>query len=132
MPLYEYLCGRCGRPFERAAPMSESGRPRRCPKCRGMGKRVPSLPRCRTETTLSHQVRDSYATAGHKVDSWGDVKRLERDGTCVLVNRHDLDTAERNRKTEFRRRMRVAREKVCDERITISSKKGKRRAVQVG
>jgi putative FmdB family regulatory protein len=127
MPIYEYQCGRCGTVFEKTLPMSQSAGQRRC-TCGGLGRRIPSLPRLWTDTNLSQQVRDSYAVAGHPVESWNDVKRLEKDGTCVLANQHDFDTAERGRKSEFRRMMRVAREKVCDESIRIPSKPKRRKA----
>lgn len=117
MPVYDYACGRCGAVFERSAPMSESDKKRRC-ACGGMGKRVVSLPRLRTETTLTDSVRASYAVAGHKVESWGDVKRLEKDGTCVLVNQHDLDHAEGRNKKIFRENLRVAQQRLEDH-ITV-------------
>ena len=119
MPAYEYRCGRCGERFEKCAKMAESDRKRRC-ACGGMGKRVVSLSRLRTETTLSDQVKRSYAVAGHKVESWRDVKALEKGGECVLASRHDLDWAEGRNKRLARENLRVAVQKL-DDRITIHS-----------
>lgn len=126
MALYEYQCHRCGEVFEQSAPMAESGKKRRC-RCGGLGKRVVSLPRLRTETTLTDYVKRSYAVAGHRVESWRDVKRLEKDGACVLVNRHDLDYAEGRNKKIFRENLRAAAQKLEDRVVIRSGRKRKSR-----
>ena len=48
MPIYEYLCGGCGREFEELAPASESDAPRECPHCGAEGKR--QLSACSAKT----------------------------------------------------------------------------------
>jgi len=119
MPTYEFQCGRCGAVHERVLPMGRVVRRRRCPIChRGMARRIPSAPSLMTDTTLSDRVRRSYAVAGHPVESWGDVKRLERDGTCVLPSGRDLDLTERRRGASFKENLRVGMQKL-DEKITI-------------
>lgn len=119
MPTYDYECGQCGTVHERRVPMAHRNRRRRCLVCKkGMARRVFSSPSLVTDTSLSDHVKRSYAAAGHPVESWGDVKRLERDGTCVLPSRHDFDVAERRRGSLFRENLRVAQQKV-NEKITV-------------
>ena len=103
--------------------MAYRNRRRRCPVCKkGMARRVFSSPSLVTDTSLSDHVKRSYAAAGHPVESWGDVKRLERDGTCVLPSTHDFDVAERRRGSLFRENLRVAQQKVAeDNKITVRS-----------
>lgn len=42
--LYEYACPECGHKFERILPMSEAGKPARCPNCKKKALPVVSVP----------------------------------------------------------------------------------------
>lgn len=39
MAIYEYVCPKCGNEFEVMRPMSRSGKPAKCPKCRSTAQR---------------------------------------------------------------------------------------------
>ncbi len=40
MAVYEFRCSKCGHDFEVMRPMSESGKPAKCPKCGSRGERL--------------------------------------------------------------------------------------------
>ncbi len=42
MPIYEFVCSRCGERFELLLPMSKAQEKASCPKCGGEGTRRPS------------------------------------------------------------------------------------------
>jgi putative FmdB family regulatory protein len=66
MPVYEYLCDRCG-PFTRMRPMAESDLPSECPDCAGTAPRVIlTAPYC---STLSAESRNAYATNERSANS---------------------------------------------------------------
>ena len=94
MAVYEYSC-RCGARPTRFAAMGSAPSRIRCPVCRRYAARRFSAPSLRTETTLTDRVRRSYAAAGYKVESWKEVAALEKNGECGIVNKRDLDLAER-------------------------------------
>jgi len=59
MPVYEYLCRRCG-PFTRMRPMAEFELPSECPRCAADAQRVIlTAPHC---STLSPQSRMAHAS----------------------------------------------------------------------
>jgi len=39
MAIYEFVCPKCGSEFELMRPMSESGKPAKCPKCGARAQR---------------------------------------------------------------------------------------------
>lgn len=43
MPVYEFLCDRCG-PFEIRRPLQEASSPLECPSCRATARRIYSAP----------------------------------------------------------------------------------------
>ncbi len=43
MPIYEYMCPKCGTDFELMRSFSEADKPAFCPKCAGKGKRLLSV-----------------------------------------------------------------------------------------
>jgi putative FmdB family regulatory protein len=66
MPVYDYLCGRCG-PFTEMRPMADCDLPQRCPQCR---KRAPraflTAPYCAAmsaERRLAHATNEKSAAA---------------------------------------------------------------------
>jgi putative FmdB family regulatory protein len=66
MPVYDYLCGRCG-PFTEMRPMAESDRPHDCPSC---GKAAPraflNAPYC---AAMSAERRFAHATNERSADA---------------------------------------------------------------
>ena len=42
MAVYEYLCPKCGRQFELMRPMSEAGKPAKCPRCGSKAEKLMS------------------------------------------------------------------------------------------
>ncbi len=40
MAVYEYLCPNCGKEFELMRPMSQAGRPAKCPKCGSKARKL--------------------------------------------------------------------------------------------
>ena len=74
MPIYEYLCERCG-PFENERPMRESALPRACPDCGADAPRAlltaPRMSGLSTELRLAHatnerSAHEPQAGAGHR------------------------------------------------------------------
>jgi putative FmdB family regulatory protein len=58
MPVYEYLCDRCG-PFTAMRPMAECELPSQCPGCAGIAPRVIlTAPHC---VTMSSERRSAHA-----------------------------------------------------------------------
>src|ERR1700733_13303191 len=66
MPVYEYLCDRCG-PFTEMRPMAESDLPSECPSCADTAPRVIlTAPYC---STLSAESRNAHATNERSANS---------------------------------------------------------------
>ena len=42
MAVYEYLCPKCGKQFELMRPMSEAGKPAKCPRCGSKAEKLMS------------------------------------------------------------------------------------------
>ena len=51
MPLYAYICEKCGVHFEQMAPMRVAGLPAPCPHCQKMARRLFLAPVCISDTT---------------------------------------------------------------------------------
>ncbi|MGC1359219.1 MAG: FmdB family zinc ribbon protein [Xanthobacteraceae bacterium] len=59
MPVYDYLCGRCG-PFTLMRPMAESGLPSECPSCAAAAPRAfLTAPYCSTVSTQSRKAHET-------------------------------------------------------------------------
>lgn len=65
MPVYEFLCERCGS-FDTWRSFDEAGTPQRCPVCRSVAKRVYSAPGfARTPPALA-SARDRAEKSGYE------------------------------------------------------------------
>jgi putative FmdB family regulatory protein len=63
VPVYEFLCERCG-PFERRRALGEAGDPMPCPACGIEAKRVYSIPHLKTvPTALSNAMKRAERSA---------------------------------------------------------------------
>lgn len=94
MPLYEYLCRRCGRRHETARPMEKSGAPHRCPRCGKPAPRVPSLNVLETDT--NNPLRGMSAVVGMPTETRDDVKAMRAAGIDMVTMR-DRDLCDRRR-----------------------------------
>jgi putative FmdB family regulatory protein len=74
MPVYEYLCERCGS-FTQMRPMAESALPSECPDCATMAPRVIlTAPHCSTlsaTTRAAHATNERSANAPRSLSSMG-------------------------------------------------------------
>jgi putative FmdB family regulatory protein len=66
MPVYDYLCGRCG-PFTKMRPMADCERPQPCPQCRQRAPRAfLTAPYCAampSELRLAHATNERSAAS---------------------------------------------------------------------
>jgi putative FmdB family regulatory protein len=74
VPLYEYLCSKCGHRFERIENHNASVK-KKCPKCRGKAERVPAAP------AIQFKGSGWYVTDYSGKSSGGDSKTAETTGT---------------------------------------------------
>jgi putative FmdB family regulatory protein len=75
MPVYEYLCQRCG-PFTQMRPMAEYDLPSECPHCAGAAPRVILTPP--RFSTLGADVRAAHATNERSANAPGRSSSLQR------------------------------------------------------
>jgi putative FmdB family regulatory protein len=74
MPVYDYLCARCG-PFTEMRPMAECDLPQKCPECRKKAPRAfltaPYFATMSGERRLAHATNERSASAPKALSSHG-------------------------------------------------------------
>jgi putative FmdB family regulatory protein len=96
MPVYDYLCGRCG-PFTEMRPMADCDLPQRCPQC---ARRAPraflTAPYCAAmsaERRLAHATNEKSASAPQTLSG---LKKAHGAG-CGCCSGKQVGKAERAR-----------------------------------
>lgn len=67
MPIYDYLCTRCG-PFEERRPMSESGLSVLCASCHTLAPRLPAAPRLNLMAANNRYAHTRNEKSAHEPD----------------------------------------------------------------
>jgi putative FmdB family regulatory protein len=96
MPVYDYLCARCG-PFTEMRPMAECDLPHDCPKCRKAAPRAfltaPYFAAMSAERRSAHATNERSASAPQLLS---DVKRTHGAG-CGCCSGKSLRATKRSR-----------------------------------
>jgi putative FmdB family regulatory protein len=96
MPVYDYLCGRCG-PFTEMRPMADCDLPHDCPGCGREAPRAfltaPYFATMSAERRLAHATNERAAAAPHRLS---DIKKAHGAG-CGCCTARSLRSTKRGR-----------------------------------
>jgi putative FmdB family regulatory protein len=91
MPIYEFVCQRCGHKFENIESFDSSEKPRACPICdKGKAVKIPSVSRFRMERIFDNAERGPRAFFGEDYAGHENWMELAEESEMVQKKREEL------------------------------------------
>lgn len=102
MPLYEYVCKKCGHRFEEIRKFSDK-QPTKCPKCKGVLEQVISAPAVQFKGSgwyVTDYPKKGAASAGSSSSSESDSASKEKKETTEAKETRDTKEAKETKKED--------------------------------
>ncbi len=92
MPIYEFVCGECGRKFRKLVGMVAQSTPPACPRCQStvLNRQISRFARVRSEDDALNSLADEMETLGD-ADDPKTMRRMMRDMTAAMGEDMDSD-----------------------------------------
>jgi putative FmdB family regulatory protein len=92
MPIYEYVCGACGRKFRKLVGVVAQSTPLACPRCEStvLNRQISRFARVRSEDDTLNSLADEMETLGDSDDP-KTMRRMMRDMTAAMGEDMDSD-----------------------------------------